>query len=122
MAFETPYDSVGIEELMNTTHTCTVTRGDHRSAFFIKNQVTQNSLRLPEQELASQANSARNLRIALDACYKMVGKRVNWLAVDFWSIGDVVEVVMEYNKGLGFAPPSEEPSMAPSIQPSSAPY
>ena len=72
MAFETPYDSVGIEQLMNTTHTCTVTRGDHRNAFFIKNQVTQTSLQLPDQALASQANSAKNLRLALDACYKML--------------------------------------------------
>ena len=60
----------------------------------------------------------------MDACYEIVGRRVNLLAVDFWSVGDVLSVVTAYNEALGEAAvsvPSSEPSMSPSLAPTSKP-
>ena len=118
-AFETPYDSVGLTGLMNFTTTCKITRGDYRNAFFISNHFAGDEYQLPSYDVSVEANKAENLIARLDACHEIVGRRVNLLAVDFWSIGDVLAVVTAYNEALGVAPTSE-PSSEPSISPSMA--
>lgn len=118
-AFETPYNSVGVAGLMNVTTTCQITRGDYRNAFFISNHFGGDELELPDFNVASQVNLAQNLEIRLDACQEMVGRRVNILAVDFWDVGNVLEVVTKYNTALGFA--SAMPSIGPSGEPSVSP-
>lgn len=116
-AFETTYRSRGVDALLNVTNTCLITRGDHRNAFFISNHFAVNRLKFPDYEIAEVVNSIQNLHMRLDACQEIVGKRVNLLAVDFWSVGDVLEVVTSYNEGIGFFSnlTSMEPSGAPSV-------
>lgn len=108
---------------MNITDTCRVTRGDYRNAFFMSNHFAGNQLQLPEYSIAVEANSAQNLQTRLDACHEMVGRRVNLLVVDFWSVGDVVSVVTASNEALGFrsAVPSMGPSPVISLSPSARP-
>ena len=123
-AFETPYDSMGVAGLMNFTATCQITRGDHRNAFFMSNHFAGDEYQLPSYDIAVEVNKAENLQARLDACYEIVGRRVNLLAVDFWSVGDVLSVVTAYNEALGEAAvsvPSSEPSMSPSLAPTSKP-
>ena len=115
-AFETTYKSRGVDALLNVTNTCLITRGDHRNAFFISNHFAVNRLKFPDYGIAEVANSIQNLRNRLDACQEIVGKRVNLLTVDFWSVGDVLEVVTSYNEGIGFS--SNFSSMGPSGAPS----
>jgi hypothetical protein len=119
-AFETPFDSIGVGGLLNVTSTCQITRGDYRNAFFISNHYGGDERGLPDFNVASEVNLAENLEIRLDACQEMVGRRVNVLVVDFWDVGNVLEVVTKYNTALGFATsmPSSAPSGEPRVSPS----
>jgi hypothetical protein len=117
-AFETPYDSIGADGLLNVTNTCKITRGDYRNAFFISNHFAGDEQRLPDINVASEVNLAEQLEIRLDSCQEIVGRRVNMLAVDFWDVGNVLEVVTKYNTALGFAsvkPSTPGPSPEPSV-------
>ena len=115
-AGETPFDAKLIGGLMNLTDTCRVSRGDHRNSFFISNHFGNDEYGLPSYSTAVEANTVQNLQIRLDACNQMVGRRVNFLVVDFWSVGNVLDVVNSYNMALGFA--TTMPSVAPSVAPS----
>ena len=120
---------------MNFNETCVRTRGRKGSAFVLSNHFATNSLGLPEQEIAEEANLAENIRNRTDTCTEMLGRQTNLLAVDFWSIGDTFQVVQEYNMALPditeapsmspvpSASPTDKPSLSPSpsAQPSSTP-
>lgn len=132
---ETTFNATGLEGLMLFNETCVRTRGRKNSAFMLSNHFATNSLGLPEQDIAEEVNLAVNIRNRTDACTEMLERQTNLLVVDFWSIGDTLEVVQEYNMALpditeapSASPvPSESPtdmptlSPIPSAQPSSTP-
>jgi len=120
-AFETTYKAVGAAALLNVTDTCLITRGDHSYAFFISNHFAGNHWHFPDRQIAEMVNTAHNLQVRLDACHEIVEKRVNILVVDFWSIGDVLEVVNTNNELLGFASASPSRSPMPSMEPTDVP-
>ena len=119
--FETTWNATGVEGLMNFTETCVRTRGRKFSAFVLSNHFATNSLGLPQQDIAEQVNLAANIRNRTDACTEMLERQTNLLAVDFWSVGDTVAVVQEYNEALPDITESPSMSPIPSASPSSLP-
>ena len=49
------------------------------------------------EDLAAIANPESVLRPRIDECEAATGDFVNWVAVDFYDVGDVVGVVEEQN-------------------------
>jgi len=119
--FETAWNATGLEGLMKFNETCVRTRGRKRSAFVLSNHFATNSLGLPEKAIAEEVNMAVNIRNRADACMEMLDRQINLLAVDFWSVGDTLQVVHEYNEALPAI--TEAPSMSPipSASPTTAP-
>lgn len=118
--FETPFNSSGFEGLMDFNATCVRSRGKYltSASFMISNHFGEEPpLGLPDQSIAEQANLAENIRNRTDACTEMLNRSTNLLVVDFWSVGDTLEVVQEYNSLLPDI--TQAPSMSPS--PSASP-
>jgi hypothetical protein len=109
--FETTFNATGVEGLMAFNETCVRTRGRKGSAFMLSNHFATNSLGLPEQDIAEEVNMADNIRDRTDACTEMLQRQTNLLAVDYWSIGDTLQVVQQYNEALPDI--TEAPSMSP---------
>ena len=113
-ATETESEAATVENLMNSV-TCRMKRSPmftSTGAFFgLSNYVTiigSNN----KQKVSTQANQRDFLQKRIDACSKSaltdsynpaIPKTgdVNFLYVDFWSLGDVVEVVQSHNRALG---------------------
>lgn len=105
---------------MDFNDTCRRTRGNYlRGASFVISNHFANTppLGLPDIAIAEQANLAENIRNRTDACTAMLNRTTNLLAVDFWSVGDTLAVVQEYNSLLPDI--TQAPSMSPS--PSASP-
>ena len=109
--FETQWNATGLEGLMDFNATCVRTRGRKNSAFMLSNHFATNSLGLPEQDIAEEVNLAVNIKNRTDACTEMLERQTNLLVVDYWSIGDTLQVVQEYNEALPDI--TESPSMSP---------
>lgn len=119
-AFATPFSQKSATGLMAVDETCSVNRGWSDSDFVISNHFATNDQGLPDINEARVTNSAMNLQLRLNACQEKFSTKygqdvINLLVVDFWNIGDTVDVVHQYNSAL--------PAMtdAPSVIPSSAP-
>jgi hypothetical protein len=50
------------------------------------------------ESLAKQANTSRNLEAHITDCMAAAGRKPNLVMVDFYSIGDVLEVVSALNR------------------------
>jgi hypothetical protein len=101
--FETPYNASEFEGLMDFNATCQRSRGKYLigASFMLSNHfATTPPLHLPDLVIAEQANLAKNIRNRTDACTAMLNRTTNLLAVDFWNVGDTLEVVQEYNSLL----------------------
>lgn len=66
----------------------------------LNNHFSNNRVGLPSRDVAEVVNMKDFLQNRLDGCTEIIGRRTNLLAVDFWSIGDVVEVVNSNNAAL----------------------
>mmetsp|Transcript_25651 Transcript_25651/g.37517 ORF Transcript_25651/g.37517 Transcript_25651/m.37517 type:complete len:654 (-) Transcript_25651:134-2095(-) len=121
--FETPYDSRGVDELMNTTRTCIASRGDAHRPFMVSNHFAGDRLRLPAYDIALEANQADNIVKRMEDCREVRERLPSLLVVDFWSAGEVVATVQKYNEERGFRTPSPSamPSFVPSVSPSLSP-
>ena len=122
--FETPYNSSGFEGLMNFSVSCQYSRGLYlrTASFVISNHFAEKPpLRVPDESIAEQANLAENIRSRTDACTEMLNRSTNLLVVDFWSVGDTVEVVQEYNSLLPDITQSPTMSPMPSASPTGNP-
>jgi hypothetical protein len=118
--FETPFGQKGADELMNTNNTCVVNRGWSNADFVISNHFANDKAGLPSYDIAAVVNTAENVRRRLDACLNDFRREtINLLVVDFWEVGDVLQVVEQHNSGL--PPITEEPSSAPSLMPTVSP-
>jgi hypothetical protein len=105
--FETPFDLNGADNLLNATLSCVISRGDASANFVISNhfatalvETPLGTLPLPDQNVAAEVNTKANIQNRLDSCQSIFRRNANLLAVDFWSIGDVLEVVDENNAGV----------------------
>lgn len=124
---------------MDFNETCVRTRGRKNSAFVLSNHFATNSLGLPEEDIAEEVNMAVNIRNRTDVCTEMLERQTNLLSVDYWSVGDTLQVVQEYNEALpditqspsmspipsasptGMPTLSASPTVAPIVQPTTAP-
>lgn len=76
--------------------TCDGNRGRTGEGLYLVNHWVQDPISYPE--LAAQANTREELEARLEACSAV--DQPNILAVDFYDVGDVVEVVNLYNAAL----------------------
>lgn len=74
---------------------CDLLRGSPSNALFLVNHFLTAPLPLPS--LATEANERSVLRDRVTRCESEAGRIVNWLAVDFYEIGSLLEVVDELN-------------------------
>jgi hypothetical protein len=97
--FSTPSEAAGLEGIKNYTESCSVSTGSPAKApFFVSNHFAQGAQGLPNPNLAVPVNAEQTIRDRLDACEEMNHRKVNLLAVDFWSIGDTLQVVQGENE------------------------
>ena len=110
---ETEFQFDSIEELLDVGYSCLVTRGAVAStgAFFsVNNFVTFSGgafLSDPEA-IAATANALDFAQTRIRDCEALIQAGpyrgegdVNVMYVDYWSIGDMVQVVQEHNRDLG---------------------
>ncbi len=74
---------------------CDVLRGDPSNPLYLVNHFL--TAPFPDEDLAAQANPADVLRPRIDQCEAESGDFVNWIAVDFYDVGDVLTVIDEQN-------------------------
>lgn len=90
LAWDNDYAASAVEDF-----DCALLRGDRSNALFLLNHFLTRGV--GSAELAAQANPAEVIRAHVQRCEAETGDRVNWLAVDFYDIGDVTAVVDELN-------------------------
>lgn len=100
--FETLFSLDSAEELLAYPNSCQVQTGQSDADFFILNHFAGSSTSFfPEESTALEVNQINALTSRVEACSELYsGRIVNFIAVDFWSLGDTVEFVQEYNKGF----------------------
>ena len=74
---------------------CSANRGSPDNTLFILNHFLTNPIAL--EHLAEEANQEKILMQQIDRCSKEHARTPNFIAVDFYSIGDVLEVVDQLN-------------------------
>lgn len=92
-AFETDWDNKVISDL-----DCDMNRGKAGNPFFILNHFLTNPTALPE--LAEQINHEPFLLERANECWEARNHRPNFVTVDFFEIGDVLDVVSQLNLAL----------------------
>jgi len=96
-ASETQFEFGSVYDVMDTLESCEITRGDVSNAFFGVNVF----LKLPDAAIATELNSMAFLEPHIQACSEQNGGRsVNLITIDYWSIGDTLEVIQNHNKQL----------------------
>lgn len=109
--FETSFELDGAGEVLDFDSSCQRTRGPADAPFMLNNHWAGGGLfGLPDDGVSRDINTANVLSARLDACEQMLGKRTNFLMVDFWSIGDVMQVVNTYNAALPAAATRDVPA------------
>lgn len=100
-AAETAFDFASTFELEATTTSCQVTRGAGSTKDFL---AVTSFVTPPDQDAAEVINARSFLESRIQACSQHNGGLdVNLLYVDFWSVGDLPEVVQNHNKALAAA-------------------
>lgn len=95
---ETEFDFKNIDEFDNVDRSCRITRGagGTKDFFAVTSFVTP-----PNEDAAVTINTASFLRDRMETCSRHNGLLdVNLLYVDFWSIGDMPEMVQNHNRAL----------------------
>jgi hypothetical protein len=93
-AVETRFQYFGREDMEPTAGGCAYGRGDPAAALLIFNHFVTNPLASLYQ---AQLVNHEFLRERAEGCRQALGRLPNFVAVDFWSDSDVVEVVLELN-------------------------
>lgn len=93
---ETPFNFQNESELQDHTKSCVLDRGISGTKDFynVNNFVTKV---LPSEEITKTVNLKAFLEEHLFQCMIIAEMGINLATVDFWSIGDLLEVVQEYN-------------------------
>lgn len=94
---DTQFDFDALENLEDLSYSCEITRGDgtDRGFFGVSNFVTP-----PSAKVAKNVNTRDFVEKRMADCSDLNSLPVNMVLVDFWSIGDVLEVTQEHNKAL----------------------
>ena len=95
--WDTPYAARSAEDF-----SCDVLRGDPARPLFLMNHFLTNPIALPA--LAEEVNFDPLLSARIDQCSAEAGQPVDWVAVDFYDIGDVVAAVGRLNRTGQAAP------------------
>lgn len=100
-AVEAQFSFNRIAQVQNATYACELGRGRNaRRDFYGLNSF----LSIPSEQAAGTLNSKEFLEGYIDDCIDLSGGLdVNVMSVDFWSDGDLVEVVQLRNEALGQA-------------------
>jgi hypothetical protein len=100
--FETEWDLTTVKDIADYDLSCRVRTGNSTrpNTFMLNNHFSNSLIGLPSRLIAEEINNQDFLQSRLDACTSLIGRRTNLLAVDFWSIGDVMEVVNRNNEEL----------------------
>lgn len=97
-AIDTEWNFQDLEAIMNIHNSCAL-----RNNIAITNQVFFgiNSFVVPaSQEISQELNSLKFARERINACSQLVGKDPNFIYADFWSEGDLPQLVQEHNIDL----------------------
>jgi hypothetical protein len=89
--WETDYDVQSVEQF-----SCEVNRGTRDNDLFILNHFISNPH--PSEERAAEINVFDFLYPRAVRCFEESGKMPNFVAVDFYATGDIVEVVEQLNR------------------------
>jgi hypothetical protein len=111
-AQETSFDFDSIQEILDSDNSCLISRGATTTtgAFFgVNNFVTSKMLDTKSQAIdAETTNFLDFANQRIQKCREVFNTQpyrgegdVNLFFIDYWSIGDVVQVVQEYNRNLG---------------------
>jgi len=86
--------------VLDYNRSCSVGPNARQSPFLISNHFANSRLGLPSLDIASQINVKSVIEARIAACTDIIGKRPNFLVVDFWSIGDLPEVAQSHNRAV----------------------
>jgi len=99
-------------ESMRDIDSCQITRGSGQGFFAVTHFLT-----FPQESVASALNDKEFVQQRLQDCSNYNDGLVpNVLLVDFWSVGDVLEVTQQHNKALGAAAAAVQQQTASSQQ------
>lgn len=91
-AWDTPYTWYQPEDF-----DCRRGRGQTTNAILLVNHWLSTDLDLPDPERAAVANALPSLLNHADLCQEQWSKRPNWLAVDYYRTGDLIQAVRTLN-------------------------
>lgn len=99
--YETSFELDGVGDVLDFASSCQRFRGPAGAPFMLNNHWAGGGFfGLPDDDVAKEINKGQVLQDRLDECENILGKLTNLLMVDFWSIGDVMQTVNEYNARL----------------------
>lgn len=96
LAWDTPYGPTDAEDL-----SCELNRGDPDNDLFLVNHWVNNSFGLPSAENAEEVNAYDPLLARALECWALWDHPPNFLAVDYYERGNLMEVVDALNLGDG---------------------
>ena len=104
LALETKYAFKSVAEVEDESYSCVEDRGIHGTQeFYAVNNFIANFLLAPSKEGSEVVNEKSFLTKRLAGCEAETGLKTNFINVDFWNLGDVIEVTQEENKLRGNA-------------------
>lgn len=95
-AAESDFSLADVDALLDKDNACRITRGETSTSFYGVNDFTS----LANPKACGVLNSGEFLRNHIVSCANVTQRDVNLVFVDCWDVGDVLEVVHEYNQGL----------------------
>lgn len=103
-AMETKYEFTSVDDVENSDLSCTGDRGTtgSRDFYAINNFVANGLIGTPSQSASEHVNEKLFLQQRLKDCETQTGLKANFINVDFWQTGDVIQVTQEENKRRAF--------------------
>lgn len=98
--FGTPIDLKGTDELFDYNISCAIQQGSSSSDFFVMNHFANGVFGKADAATAQVENSLPNIRKRIKACRNKIGRDPSLLVVDYWNIGDALEIVNKRNTWL----------------------
>ena len=128
--FDTPWD-LDEDGLMDYERSCTQNRGLPTAQFMLSNHFADEGI-VPSLDISENVNQISVLRDRHEYCSEKLGKEVNVILVDFWSLGGVIQYAQEENErragavALGTNTTEavvmpQRTSLSPTVRPSEAP-
>jgi Phosphatidylinositol-specific phospholipase C, X domain len=91
--FDTPYTFTNTSDF-----NCNINRGGGgKKTFFLVNHWLSSAVGLPDRNRASSANNSDMLGSRVQQCSETQGRRVNFVGVDFYNLGQVLSIVDQMN-------------------------